>query len=188
VPKRRSRCLVVDASVARSATHGENPVSAACRKFLQEVRNICHKVVFTPEIDREWNHNVLRASNPGDEVRLMFLFDWLPGMKDRGKIIRLPSPANVALRGKINRLVLPQTSRQTVSDDVHLIEAALAADSVVISRDDEAHHLLQSISGACPEIEKVLWVNPVKDDLEKLDWLRQGARSVKAWQLGSRRS
>jgi hypothetical protein len=187
VPKRKSRCLVIDASVARSATYGENPVSAACRKFLQQLLDICHRVVFTPEIDREWNYNVLSESSPGDKVRLIFLLDWLPAMQDRGKIIRLPSPANVALRRKINRLGLPQASRRTISDDVHLIEAALAGDGVVISRDDEVHRLLQGISGNCREIEKVIWVNPVTDDLEKIEWLRRGARRVKAWQLGSRR-
>jgi hypothetical protein len=68
-----------------------------------------------------------------------------------------------------------------------LVEAALESDGIVISRDDSVHRLLRGISGNCPEISKIVWCNPVALGASALDWLRNGARAVKVWQLGSKR-
>jgi hypothetical protein len=127
---------------------------------------------------------------PRQEVRrTRFLANWLVAMSRRrgGKILRPRINRDEALRAKINHLGLPQASRQEISQDLHLIEAALAFDSIVVSRDDSVRSLLRSVTGTCPEFAKVVWCNPVDLGEEGLEWLRTGARAVKAWQLGSRR-
>jgi hypothetical protein len=188
VARKKSRRLVIDASVARSATLDENPTSGACRIFLQEVLDICHRVVMTSEIDREWQYNALTIRNKADERRSRFLVDWLfaMGRKD-GKILRRHVKPNQALRTKVNRMGLSQASRQAIVEDLHLVEAAAASDSVVISRDDAVHRLLRGITGNCPEIRKIVWCNPVTLGEDGLYWLRSGAPVVKVWQLGSKR-
>ena len=105
-----------------------------------------------------------------------------------GKILRARVDRDEALRTKINHLGIPETARQEISEDLHLIEAALAFDRIVISRDDSVKNLLRGITGNCPEFEKVIWCNPVHPEGETLEWLRSGARAIKAWQLGSRRA
>lgn len=188
--RKASRRLVIDASVVRSATLSDNPTSNACREFLDTVYSVCHRVVLSEEIYEEWDYNALQIHTPSDKQRIRYLANWMVAMGRRrgGKILRPHVARDVALRTKINHLGLPEASRREISDDLHLIEAALACDSIVISRDDSVRVLLQSATRSCPEFAKVLWCNPVDLGNEALEWLRSGARSVKAWQLGSKRS
>jgi hypothetical protein len=189
VPKRLSRRLVIDASVARSATMSQDETSTACREFLQAVLDVCHRAVLTADVYREWDYNALRIRTKSDERRTRFLVDWMFAMsrKKRGKILRARVDRDEALRAKINRLGLPGNARHEITEDLHLVEAAPASDRIVVSRDDSVRDLLRGIAGGCPEFAKVLWCNPVELGEEGVEWLRTGARVVKAWQLGSKR-
>ncbi|HLG99155.1 MAG TPA: hypothetical protein VKX49_22785 [Bryobacteraceae bacterium] len=71
--KKISRRLVIDASVARSATMSNDSTSTACREFLQEVLRVCHRVVLTPEIEQEWQYAALQLRSTPDLVRARFL-------------------------------------------------------------------------------------------------------------------
>jgi len=104
-----------------------------------------------------------------------------------GKILRPRVERDEALRIKLNRLGLPGSDRHEIVEDLHLIEGALTFDRIVVSRDDSVRELLRGIAGSCPEFAKVVWCNPVELGEEGIEWLRAGARVVKAWQLGSRR-
>jgi len=57
-----SRRIVVDASVARSAGETSHLDSVLCREFLQAMLKICHRVVLTPEIEREWRKHASRCT------------------------------------------------------------------------------------------------------------------------------
>jgi hypothetical protein len=190
VAKKASRRLVIDASVARSATLSDNPTSTACREFLQAIHKVCHRIVLSAEIYREWERHALQTQTVGDLRRTRFLANWMVAMSRRkgGKILRPRVDRDEGLRAKINRLGLPGNARHELAEDLHLVEAALASDRIVVSRDDAARALFRSVTGDCPEIEKVLWCNPVELGEEGVEWLRTGARVVKAWQLGSKRS
>ena len=185
--KKVSRRLVVDASVARSATMSNDQTATACREFLQVVLDVCHRVVLTNEIDREWNHVALQIRSRADEVRSRFLVSWMFAMTRKGKLIRLRIGPDTDLRAKINRLGLPDQDRQAVSEDIHLIEAAIASDHIIISRDDSVERLLSGIAPSFPEFGMVVWCNPVARGSEALEWLGNRAESVRAWQLRSQR-
>lgn len=81
--KKVSRRLVIDASVARSATLSDNPTSTACREFLQAILDVCHRIVLSAEIYREWEHHALRTETPADVRRTRFLANWLVAMSRR---------------------------------------------------------------------------------------------------------
>jgi hypothetical protein len=140
VAKKASRRLVIDASVARSATFHDNPTSSACRKFLQEVLKVCHKVLLTREIETEWEYAALHVVSKADQMRIRFLVAWMIEMQSKAKILRPQVPRDESLRTKINHLGLPENHRQDLSEDLHLVEAALATDRVVISRDERRPH------------------------------------------------
>jgi hypothetical protein len=176
VRKKGSRRLVIDASVARSAGQTEHPVSRSCREFLDEVRKVCHNVVMTREIEREWT-----AHPP------VFSSLWLGTMERRRKVAWVQRSENDTLRDDINRTGLGGADRHSVQGDVHLVEAALATDLTVISRDDAVRRLLSGISGNVGLLKKIVWVNPVSQATDAIAWLAQGAPAVKAWQLGSKR-
>jgi len=147
--RRQSKALVVDADVARSSSppHSSHPVGAATRQFLMDVLDICHRAVMTPEIAAEWKKH---AST--------FARKWRVQMEARKKIVRLQPTQHIADRIEI--LESPEKSVNAMMKDVHLIEAALAADGIVVSMDDTARGLFEEASESVSEIKKVAWLNP----------------------------
>jgi hypothetical protein len=166
MPGKPSVALVIDASVARAAGKTEHPVSSACRSFLQEVLEICHKVVMTPEISEEWNNH-----------RSNFAFLWRASMTARKKVVRRSSVEDVGLREAIRRLELTDRARDAILKDIHLVEAALATGQAVASLDETIRGHLCQISSTVRTLGLLVWVNPIKDDEHPIDWLREGANA-----------
>jgi hypothetical protein len=57
MPKPPSRRLVIDASIAARAGDRKklHPAGQACRDFLEAVLTICHRMVLTSAIGKEWS-------------------------------------------------------------------------------------------------------------------------------------
>jgi hypothetical protein len=108
VAKKDSRRLVIDASVARSATLSQDATATACRQFLNDVLDICHRVVITREVKSEWDYAALQFNRKSDEVRAKFLVAWMFAMQRKGKILRPHVVPNAALRAKVNRMGFPR--------------------------------------------------------------------------------
>ena len=173
MPTKASAALVIDASIARAAGETEHPVSSACRSFLQEVLNICHKIVMTPEIYGEWKKHKSRLA-----------YGWLASMTAKKKVARPGPVENAALRQKIRSLELTDTARVAILKDIHLVEAAFATDHAIASLDDTARQYLRQITEHVRSLRPLVWVNPAKDDEHAIDWLRQGAKAEEERQLG----
>lgn len=169
-----SRRLVIDASVARSAG-GEDatfPKSKHCRDFLKAVLTICHRVVMTPEIAEEWKKH-----------RSNFARTWRVSRVARKKEIQLNSPQDEALRKKIENAATSEKGCAAMLKDVHLLEAALAMDSTVISLDDIVKNLFSTSCQSVGEIKNVVWVNPDEDEGKTQIWLEKGAKPDKNLRL-----
>ena len=61
--------------------------------------------------------------------------------------------------------------------DVHLIEAANAADGIVASLDEEVRNLFRTNAASIGAIRKTCWVNPVHEAERAVQWLQVGALS-----------
>lgn len=83
------------------------------------------------------------------------------------------------MRKRSPRPELTDAERESLLKDVHLIEAALAADKIVVSLDDEARALFD-----VGELGTVLWINPVRYYPDCLTWLAEGAEPDNRWLLG----
>lgn len=70
--------------------------------------------------------------------------------------------------------------------DVHLIEAALTSDGLVVALDETVRELFSIASKSVGEIENIIWVNPDKEDEKSMLWLETGARSEKHRRLGAK--
>lgn len=174
MPARVSRCLVIDASVAR-ASGGEgatHPTSKRCRDFLTAVRRICHRVVMTPEIGREWKEH---QSN--------FTRQWRVSMQARRKVYRVDVALNDMLYDKVKQEAANDNVREAMVNDLHLIEAALITDRTVVSLDENARHLFAQAAQKVGELRNVAWVNPDAADEQPIRWLEEGARPEKNRQL-----
>jgi hypothetical protein len=156
-----SRRLVIDASVASAAGQTLQPASRRCREFLRTVLRICHRTTMTPRLREEWRRH-----------QSLFAKAWLAEMRSRAKAEDVADVRNEEMRDQA-----PGTP--SAQKDLHLIEAALNSDRIVISLDDRARAEL-----SVPAAAEVMWVNPVSEGGHAIYWLNKGAAPVKEWMLG----
>ena len=172
--KRGARRLVIHADVLHSAGESEHSISSACRTFLETVFDVGHYVVISDAIHEEWRrHSDSRITRIWR--RRMYgrrLFIWIEGEEDK------------ILQGRINAAV-DSNHKAIVIKDVHLIEAAIATDRLVSSRDETARRAFKISSNDIKEIREIVWVNPTQADEKPIDWLRDGAKAEAHRQLGA---
>ena len=142
----KSRLLVIDANILRSAGETEHPVSSACRNFLNRVLEICDRMVLTQQIHKEWKEHASRFSRK-----------WRRSMAARRKTVKV-SPKEVPL----NKTSLSDKDCDIIEKDWHLVEAAFAADGIIVTRDKEFRRVLEKTEHG-GRLKCIKWVNPVKE-------------------------
>ena len=159
--------LVVDASVAKAAG-GEDAtasVSINCTEFLETFRDECtHHIVMTSEISEEWNK---RPSN--------FAATWLKSMIARKRFNYVKPAVNKALNDKIEETATSEKALKDMRKDFRLLEAALATDQAITSRDETVRQHFTRAAQSVDEIQDIVWVNPEFTAEQPLPWLRNGA-------------
>lgn len=165
-----SRRIVIDASVAKSAGVTEHPTSRCCREFLQEVLQICHRMVLTPELEREWRDHCSG-----------FALQWWGAMESRGKVARVRDQRDI--RSNITSSAGSSSAQQAMLKDAHLITAAMATDNVIASRDERAHELFAEIASKINGLGRVVWVPINERDDDALRWVKAGARAEMKFRL-----
>ncbi|MEW6130773.1 MAG: hypothetical protein AB1757_27335 [Acidobacteriota bacterium] len=175
MPKKTSRQLVIDASVARAAGGEEtqNPTSKNCRGILIAVLKICHQIVMTLEVYEEWRKHQSNFAN-----------EWRASMVARKKLHIVRNTENTDLRYRIEETAKKARDRKAMLKDIHMIEAALASDRIVISLDEIVRTLFSEASQTVKELKTVAWSNPDKIDDHCLNWLEEGAKLEKKRLLG----
>ena len=169
---KKTKRLVIDSDVARSAGTKEDPISQSCREVLQAVLDICHKVVLTEDIFAEWKRH-----------RSNFTFIWLRSMVARKKQIILKEVTNDDLRARIDALSLDEQRLDIIKKDLHLVEAALETDHIIISRDETARALFQEASEEIGGLKRIVWINPTHEEEHVKDWLSEGAKLERSRQF-----
>ncbi|MBI4963827.1 MAG: hypothetical protein HY913_11175 [Desulfomonile tiedjei] len=185
MPARSSKRLVVDADILLSAggEKATHPRAISSRDFLKAIRRICHKVVTTPEIAAEWYK---KPTKKRKSRRLQaFASTWLTSMHAKKKIIFLNPPRKTSLRNKAKRLVAKKGDLETLLNDMHLIEAASSADTIVVSYDEAARKLFHQAASNLGELRNIAWVNPENEAEEPIKWLEAGAPKDQSRLLGS---
>ena len=169
------RCLVIDTDIARSAggLDAQEGRSKSCRDFLTAVLETQHKVVTTEALRAEWHKHQSR-----------FTKTWLVSMVARKKVCWIEAPSDEELRAKMVHAAKNEKKRDAMLKDIHLIEAALQADKIVISMDEVVRHCFRELAQAVGSLKPIVWVNPCKNDETPLSWLQNGAASEKERQLG----
>ena len=127
----------------------------------------------TDDIKAEWRRHQTRFSRT-----------WLRGMYTRKLVRNAYFGQNVHLRTRIAALI-PVSKRGVVAKDLHLVEAAIAPDFVVTSRDETARSAFRSVSVNVQQLQPVVWVNPTLCEERPIFWLRSGARAEPHRQLGA---
>lgn len=154
--RKSSRVLVIDACVARAAGETEHPVSSACRACLVAVKDICHRVALSEELRQEWNEHQSR-----------FTRKWQVSMATRHKPLQIVKTAELQL----DYSGLSPSERQAVAKDQHLLEAALAADRVIVTIDDALRDALGRMPKKLRRLKTICWIHPVDDGVGALERL-----------------
>ncbi len=168
-----SKCLVIDASIARAAGRTDHPISKACRVFLESVLTVCHHAVLTRPISEEWNKHQSR-----------FTLSWRSSMFARKKVARPVVAPNNVLRTGIQNSGLTEKECAAALKDAHLIEAAVDSDFRVVSLDETVRAIFRKAAPRLGPLRQVLWANPAKEKDHIIDWLEGGAKDEEIRQLG----
>ncbi len=164
---KQSKRLVIDASIAQAAGTTEHPTSKLSRECLSAVLQICHKIVMTPAIFQEWNKH-----------QSLFAKKWLRCMIAKKKMVTgvdLTENEKKQIRENIEEFDTSSNKVKAMLKDVHLLEAALATDCVVVSSDEKVRHLFSDLSQQLVSVKRVAWVNPINSLEMTIDWLENGA-------------
>jgi hypothetical protein len=170
------RCLVIDTDIARSAggLDAQEGRSKSCRDFLIAIlEETDHKVVTTEAIRAEWHKHQSR-----------FTKTWLVSMVARRKVCWVDAPADEELRAKIVQAAATEKKRNAMLKDIHLIEAALPADKIVISMDEIVRHCFRDVAQTIGVMKPIVWVNLCRNEETPLAWLLNGVPLEKERQLG----
>ncbi len=153
--------LVIDASVTRSASPGlKTDLQAGSYAALNQALEICHRIVFSDALREEWHRHRSRYSA-----------SWLRSMYAKKKVVALPEAApDLSFRQSLLESATRPKDRAALEKDLLLVEAALATDSIIISRDDVMRELLRSAAAQVPRLRGLVWANPAKD-ADFIDWL-----------------
>lgn len=170
-PKPRSRCVVVDTSIARAAGESKVEVSSTCRAVMLTILEVCHRVISTPATREEARRNWSRFSRK-----------WLTSMHARKKVERLDEVPSIDWNPAYNEMTDKQ--RQIAEKDTFLVEAALATDRLILSLDNEARTVFCLAASRIETLSGVSWLNPTIDRDQVIHWLEEGAKADPSHQLG----
>jgi len=109
-------------------------------------------------------------------------------MERKKKVADPQVPQDEPLRERIAAAGPHQIAADAMQKDVHLIEAALATDRIVISLDDTVRRLFAGASVNIRELRPVVWANPATEGEELLNWIKAGAKDEKERRLGHART
>lgn len=154
--KEKSRLVVIDASVTHSAGETNHPASSSSRKALSGILEACHHVVVTEAWQKEWRGH-----------RSRFARKWYGSMLARRKVqyrkgrdLHCPD---------LDALGLKQGEKAALGKDVHLVEAACAADGIIITLDSTTISLWSKWGKHFKPPRAVRWINPLD---HRASWAR----------------
>lgn len=174
--RKTPKCLVIDADVARAAgkTSSQNLISIGCRNFLDVMLETTkHKVVLTKTIQEEWNKHQSVAT-----------LIWRRTMIAQKRVCLIEAPTDEQLRQHIEQHATTENKRSAMLKDIHLVEAALQTDKIVVSMDETVRQCFHEATREVRKLKQIAWVNPGKSEETPLDWLQNGAELERERLLG----
>ena len=178
--------IVVDADIARSASdRSADEVALICCRTLECFDRGGHHLAMSAPLLQEWLKP--REDRPaGAYYASRFSYTWLANMRSRRRIFQVdPSKTPSMLDQVIQALGAQQnpTFRGEIEKDIHLADAALAADGRVISCDRAFRRRLARAGGQVEQLRPLLWLHP--QDHNAPDWLLADAPDLPEYRLGA---
>jgi hypothetical protein len=109
---------------------------------------------------------------------------WLAKMTSSKRVAHQTVGEDAGLRQAIARALTSDADRVAVDKDAHLVEAALAADRIVASCDENARRPFRIAAVKVRRLRSLIWVNPTYPAEDCAEWLRRGAPAQAERKLG----
>jgi len=184
VPRKFSKRLVIDKDVFCAAGYKEDPENPSyrCRSVLDAIFRICHRIVLTKDIYREYLKDI--RDHPAT-----YGFEWLSNMRSKDKIypVEQETISLLSLREEVLNLELSSTDEEEILDDIHLLEAALVTDKRIVSMDGVLRTCLLKTIKDIKAIGSIAWVDPHNEFDDCIDWLEAGAPLNRKMKIGYRK-
>lgn len=158
------RCIVLDACLAGCAgsRRDANAQSLPCRNALEAIRQGDFLACFTQTSMAEWRRH-----------RGLYAQTWLTSMFARRRVRMLEHvPQDRSLRKAVSTVKDAGVKAKMLAD-LHLVEAALATDGLVLSTDARMRAHLRALTSKPAVIARLQWA--LANDPECLEWLQSGA-------------
>ncbi|NQS98033.1 MAG: hypothetical protein HQ591_06235 [candidate division Zixibacteria bacterium] len=168
IEKRR---IVVDADVLMMASDMSPAINCVnCVRFLRKILDICHMIVAGGKISQEYlDHNTVYS-------RI-----WLSDMASQEKVKNYAFSTSLEnMSNEIKSLdIFSPEEIPNIEKDLHLIQAALSTDGIVVSVDGKARRKFAIVSRSeftlAAEIGDIVWINPTNEGENLMQWLESGA-------------
>ena len=156
--------LVIDADIARAAGEATDPASESClcRMMLDVVRGSQLRLVMSEDTTQQWDYH-----------RSGYARKWLSAMVRLERVEAVPVEHDSRLRRYLLlRAGNAEDRRLAARNDVHLLEAALATDNRILSKERIAREFFSTCSEGMRKLGPILWANPCRPEDRTCDWLR----------------
>lgn len=173
--KQNGQRIVIDASVARAAGEKSSaPDSTNCRVFLEDFMKTTNKILMNQEIYREWNKHESK-----------FAKIWRVHMISKKRMVLIKDIENKEIRNFVECNIKNELVKKSIIKDLHLVEAALSTDEIVISCDDRMRNHLKTMCNECKSVKRLMWGSPIKisDDLK--GWIDKNFKREECREIGS---
>lgn len=172
------KTLVVDASVGCAAINEKSvdPTAICCIDLLDAIFEYRYNIAMSEEIENEWE--ILRSHDTA------YANKWLVRMEKRERVTVLQDVIDDDLRNCISGSTHNASTIAAMLKDVHLLEAALATDKTIISRDKKCRRYFKEAASSVLRIAEIAWANPELPEDNAVAWLQHGAPNEKERQLG----
>ncbi|MGE1234049.1 hypothetical protein ACQJ0G_01300 [Bacillus altitudinis] len=163
-------CLIIDTSVVTSASdkkHDDEIESLdkkespkKCSDFLNKFLQTENKLGLTQDLKTEWlNH------------QSYYTLKVLSKTKEERRIIKIKDYEDVeGVRQKVNNIKDKQRIG-AILKDIHLLEAAILTDKLIISLDNKARSNFSHFYNCISNLPNVCWINPCDSQENALSWL-----------------
>lgn len=147
-----NKFFVIDACVPTSASDNDKPISSHSRIFLENFRiKTNYKIVLSEQLKREWL-----------EHASLYTRKFFSSLKSRRRILYIEDiEGQFEIRYNLHK-IRDQSRISAIEKDMHLIEAALLSDKIIVSSDNKARGHFSFISDTFNIIGSILWVDPTK--------------------------
>ena len=174
--------IVVDTSIARSASDSPAALASRCHACLEALSGAGHLLVMSQPLWEEWLRiEDTRPTGDWQYYVSRYAHAWYTNMVSRRRFIWVHPRQSEEFRSRI--LAAVSTTRQEEAHkDLHLVEAALAADKRVLSSDHRARTDFDGAATSVSELRSILWVDALRDRAPQ--WLSNGAPDLPQYRLG----